>query len=54
MTDYNGGRDLKDLVEYVNTEAGTQRSPSGGLLPTAGESFSLCYSDEWRPAAHRR
>lgn len=39
--DYNGGRDLKDLVEYVNKEAGTARTPSGGLLPTAGRITEL-------------
>lgn len=39
--EYNGGRDLKDLVEYVNTEAGTARTPAGGLLPTAGRIAEL-------------
>ena len=41
VVDYNGGRDLKDLVEHVNTEAGTARTPTGGLLPTAGRIAEL-------------
>lgn len=35
-TDYNGGRDLADLVAHVNEGAGTHRAPNGGLLSSAG------------------
>jgi protein disulfide-isomerase A6 len=35
-TDYNGGRDLAEMVAHVNEGAGTHRAPNGGLLPTAG------------------
>ncbi len=34
--DYGNGRELKDFVEFLNLNAGTKRSPDGGLLPEAG------------------
>jgi len=34
--DYSGGRSVDDFVNFVNTNAGTQRTSSGGFLPTAG------------------
>jgi len=41
VAEYNGGRDLKELVEHVNSEVGTARTPEGGLLPTAGRIAEL-------------
>eukprot|EP00270_Netrium_digitus_P008235 TRINITY_DN244_c0_g1_i1.p1 TRINITY_DN244_c0_g1~~TRINITY_DN244_c0_g1_i1.p1 ORF type:complete len:395 (-),score=105.77 TRINITY_DN244_c0_g1_i1:89-1237(-) len=38
---YNGGRDLDALVEFVNSKAGTFRSPSGGLNSKAGRLAGL-------------
>ncbi|EQC36890.1 hypothetical protein SDRG_05719 [Saprolegnia diclina VS20] len=34
--DYGFGRELQEFVDFVNEKAGTQRTPEGGLLPTAG------------------
>jgi len=34
--DYQGGREVEDFVEYLNTHAGTQRDANGGLKSTAG------------------
>lgn len=39
--DYQGGRDLKDLIEFVNEQAGTHRKPGGGLDFTAGTVAAL-------------
>jgi protein disulfide-isomerase A6 len=36
VQDYNGGRTGEDFVSFINSQAGTQRTLSGGLLPTAG------------------
>ncbi|PQE15701.1 disulfide-isomerase erp38 protein [Rutstroemia sp. NJR-2017a BBW] len=33
---YSGGRSEKDLVEFMNSKAGTHRTPGGGLDLTAG------------------
>jgi len=33
---YNGGREINDLLGFVNERAGTFRALSGGLLPIAG------------------
>jgi len=33
---YEGGREAKDLVEYMNAHSGAERVVGGGLLPTAG------------------
>jgi len=34
--DYQGGRDLQDLVDFVNEHAGTQRNSDGSLQATVG------------------
>jgi len=34
--DYDGGRDLPAFITYLNTHAGTERTPEGGYLPHAG------------------
>lgn len=34
--DYSGAREVEDLVSFVNSKAGTSRTPDGNLLPTAG------------------
>jgi len=34
--DYNGGRSEVELLEFVNSKAGTYRTPGGGLTVTAG------------------
>lgn len=34
---YEGGRDLENLVEYINAEAGTSRTTSGSLSEKAGK-----------------
>jgi protein disulfide-isomerase A6 len=39
--DYQGGREVEDFVEYLNTHAGTQRDAKGGLKSTAGRVKSL-------------
>ena len=36
VEDYTGGRDLEVLVTYINEKTGTERTSTGGLLPTAG------------------
>jgi protein disulfide-isomerase-like protein len=33
---YQGGREIKDLVDHVNKEAGAQRTPGGGFTEEAG------------------
>lgn len=38
---YEGGRELEDLVSFINENAGTQRTVDGGLLPTAGRIAAL-------------
>jgi protein disulfide-isomerase A6 len=38
---YNGGRDLADLVKYINQEAGTKRTIEGRLDETAGRTPTL-------------
>lgn len=35
-TDYQGARELEDLVSFINEKAGTQRNADGSLKPTAG------------------
>lgn len=39
--DYTGGRDEKSFVEFLNTQAGTQRTEGGGLGKTAGRVAEL-------------
>jgi len=34
--DYDGGRDLGAFITFLNEKAGTERTPDGGYLPTAG------------------
>jgi len=34
--DYNGGRTLDDFVQFINKEAGTERTADGGFSATAG------------------
>jgi len=34
--DYNGGRSLEEFVQFINTEAGTERNAEGAFLETAG------------------
>ena len=38
---YDGPRDLEGMVKFVNEKAGTARTSSGGLAPTAGRVPSL-------------
>jgi len=38
---YSGGRSAKDFVEYINTNAGTQRTLGGGFAEGAGRIASL-------------
>jgi len=38
---YNGGRELEDLVIFINEKAGTERLPSGGLTEKAGRVAEL-------------
>jgi protein disulfide-isomerase-like protein len=33
---YEGGRDVESFVNYINENAGTQRTKDGGFLPSAG------------------
>ena len=33
---YEGAREVKDFVDFINEKAGTARTPDGGLLPSAG------------------
>jgi len=33
---YEGGRDLTSCIQYINTNAGTERTEDGKWLPTAG------------------
>nr|AIG55436.1 secreted protein [Thraustotheca clavata] len=39
--DYGFGRELSEFVDFVNEKAGTQRTPEGGLLLSAGRVESL-------------
>jgi protein disulfide-isomerase A6 len=39
--DYQGGREVADFVEFLNTKAGTQRSAEGGLAATVGRIAAL-------------
>jgi len=39
--DYQGERELENLVEYINSNAGTYRTVDGGLLPSAGRVEAL-------------
>jgi len=34
--DYQGGREVEDFVEFINTKVGTERLANGALKPTAG------------------
>jgi len=34
--DYDGGRDLGAFITFLNDKAGTERTPDGGFLPSAG------------------
>ena len=36
VEDYNGGREAADFVTFLNERSGAERTPEGGLLPTAG------------------
>ncbi|CAM9213618.1 unnamed protein product [Scytosiphon promiscuus] len=38
---YGGGRDLESMVEFINTKAGTSRTPDGGLADGAGRLEAL-------------
>ena len=40
-TDYSGGRDIKDLVEFINSQVGTSRNVDGTLVETAGRVAEL-------------
>ena len=39
--DYSGARDLPALVEFVNSKAGTHKTPDGGIAATAGRTPEL-------------
>ncbi|KAJ3424163.1 protein disulfide isomerase-like 2-1 [Anaeramoeba flamelloides] len=39
--DYAGGRELEDIVKYMNEKAGTFRLPDGSLDPAAGRNDEL-------------
>lgn len=39
--DYNGGRTEDDLINYLNENCGTFRTPGGGLTASAGRIASL-------------
>lgn len=38
---YQGAREVKDFVEFINKEAGTERTAEGGLLASAGRVAAL-------------
>lgn len=38
---YEKGREVEDMVNFINENAGTQRLPTGGLLPSAGRVAGL-------------
>lgn len=46
---YESARELEDMVEFVNAQAGTERAPDGGLKASAGR---LAVLDELIAAAH--
>lgn len=39
--DYQGGREVEDFVEFINTKVGTERLPNGALKTTAGRVAAL-------------
>jgi protein disulfide-isomerase A6 len=39
--DYEGGREVEDMVKFINDNAGTKRSTDGGLLEDAGRVKAL-------------
>lgn len=41
VEDYQGARTEQAFVEFLNSRCGTHRSPSGGLLPSAGRIAAL-------------
>lgn len=38
---YSGGRDINDLVSFINSKVGTHRDTDGNLLPEAGRVASV-------------